>query len=216
MVKRLSALCAALALVAARPAAGQDLVLGMKSGLNRSKQIVESDGKAESVSGFVVGGYVRVEFGEFFGFQPEFLLSKKGGLPHAEAIPLLDSSSPVTWSFNPDRRVMEILYTEVTGLAHLRLWRDGPIRPYGIGGPALAIEVDCVEPLPMAVLSCQNSLQVDPGLVAGGGLDIRVARWMLWTLEARHTWGLADINAVSPSITNRTWSFMTGVGLVLR
>lgn len=127
-----------------------------------------------------------------------------------------DASGPVFNSYGPGREAMEILYTEVAALAHLRLWRDGSIRPYGIGGPALAIEVDCQEPLPVGQLNCQNSLQVDPGLVAGGGLDFQVAPWMLWTLEARHTWGLADINAVSPKIQNRTWSLMTGVGIVFR
>ncbi len=200
--------------LAMQPAEGQHVVLGVKSGVNRSKQVIESDSKAQSVSGFVVGSYVRVEFGDFFGLQPEFLLSKKGGLPPGEI--LQQGSDPVVTSFAPGREAMEILYTEVAALAHLRLWRDGPIRPYGISGPALAIEVDCVEPLPVGRLNCQNSLQVDPGLVAGGGLDIEVAPWMLWTLEARHTWGLADINAVSPNIQNRTWSFMTGLGVVFR
>jgi hypothetical protein len=216
MRRRLFVFVVMAGLVTVQPAEGQQVVLGFKSGVNRSKQVIESDSKAESISGFVLGGFVRVEFGEFFGLQPEFLVSKKGGLSAGPEILQLGSSGSVVTSFGADREAMEILYTEVAGLAHLRLWRDGPIRPYGIGGPALAIEVDCVEPLPVGQLNCQNSLQVDPGLVAGGGLDIEVAPWMLWTLEARHTWGLADINAVSPSIQNRTWSFMTGLGIVFR
>jgi hypothetical protein len=216
MLKRSAALCAALGLIATAPGAAQHLVWGVESGMNRSKQIVESNNKAESASGFVVGSYVRLQFGKYFGFQPEFLLSRKGGLPPTEPLPLLGASSTGAPTFGPGRERMEILYTEVTALAHLQLWWDGAVRPFGIGGPALAIEVNCVEPLPEAVLNCQNSLQVDPGLVAGGGLDIQVVPWMLWTLEARHTWGLADINAVSPSIHNRTWSFMTGLALVLR
>jgi hypothetical protein len=200
-------------------AAAQGMVVGGKSGFNRARQIVDGDTpqSAVAISGFVGGAFLRFNFGTQFAIQPELLISRKGGMYDPDIIFIVDD--PTAQGPRPGaplrERPMEVMYVEVPLLAYVRILTEGPVHPYLITGPSLAIEIDCHDQLSVAVLNCQNSLQVDPGLVAGGGLDLALAPWATLSFEARHTWGLADINAVHPTVHNRTWSFMSGLGFVL-
>ena len=217
MKRRLSVFVGLLAVaLLAQPAMGQGLILGAKSGFNRAKQVVENGDKPTPISGFVGGVYLRWQILEDFGIQPEILISRKGGRRDTDILVLQDQGSIFGSGDNVFDRPMEVMYIEVPLLAHLALLKNTAVVPYAVGGPALAIEIDCHDQLASAVLICQNSLQVDPGLIAGGGLDVHFKKWLVFTVEARHTWGLADINAVAPSVQNRTWSFTTGLGIKLR
>ena len=217
MKRRLSVFVGLLAVaVLSQPAMGQGLILGGKSGFNRAKQIVEGGDKPTAISGFVGGAYLRWQLLEDFGIQPEILISRKGGRRDIDILFIEDQGFLLGPGDNVIERPMEVMYIEVPLLAHLALIKNTPVVPYAIGGPALAIEIDCHDQIAASILICQNSLQVDPGMIAGGGVDVHFNRWAVFTVEARHTWGLADINAVSPSVHNRTWSFTSGIGIKLR
>ncbi len=196
--------------------AAQGKVLGGKTGFNRARQVVEgAEDSAVPISGLVAGVFLRFNFGKYFGIQPEVLISRKGGTRDADILVLNDPEILPGGGAPGSARPMEVMYVEVPLLAYLRVLERGPVKQYFVAGPALAIEIDCHDQINDAVLNCQNSLQVDPGIVAGGGLDIEFARWATLSFEARHTWGLADINSVSPTVHNRTWSFMSAIGVSL-
>lgn len=197
--------------------AAQGKVLGGKTGFNRARQVVEGDEDSSvPISGLVAGAFLRFNFGKYFGIQPEVLISRKGGRRESDILVIEEPGFQVGAGSPVFDRPMEVMYVEVPLLAYMRIFERGPVHQYLVAGPALAIEIDCHDQINDAVLSCQNSLQVDPGIVAGGGLDIVFARWATLSFEARHTWGLADINAVSPTVHNRTWSFMSAIGVSLR
>lgn len=219
MMRRLvkSGLVGALLMLAAGPAAAQEVLVGVKGGLNISDISIEDvEDATESTSGLIAGGFIRFGLGEVLALQPELLYTQKG----AEAE---DTAEGITANLNLD-------YLEVPVLLLARIpVEQSPVRPVVFAGPAVAFELTCElegqSNGTSATADCDDAAfedelatkSVDVGAVFGAGVDFDLSDQAVFTLEGRYTLGLTNIQdtEVEEEVKNRVLSFLAGIGFRL-
>jgi hypothetical protein len=151
------------------------------------------------------GGHVRFRLGAI-GLQPELYVVTKGGAGSTEL----------------EEEQMRIEYIEVPVLLVVP-FQVGRFEPFAYGGPSVSLESRCRWQIRDRETRLRTNLGCDPpraevfdrstfdfGLIGGGGVSYPVGAGRVM-LEARHNWGLRNINQDSPpDIKNRTFSLMIG------
>jgi hypothetical protein len=154
------------------------------------------------------GGHIRFRFGRI-ALQPELLVLTKG----ANASAALEQEQ------------LRLEYIEVPALVVVPV-SIGALEPFVYGGPTLMLEsrcryvirreglrssVGCDPPRPDANIFARN--QFDYGLTAGGGASYPLGAGRVM-LEARHTWGMRNIQrGAGPEVRNRTVAVLLGYAM---
>lgn len=211
-MKRNGLLFAALFLgaVSIAPAglAAQDVMLGLKGGINIADvdaedldEAVETDTK----TGLVGGLFAQFGLGEVFAIRPEALYSQKGFSGE-------DAGVEVD---------LKLDYIEVPLLFSARL-SQGSVRPVVFAGPVIAFEASCKveDSLSEESTDCEDLDPEDPfetestdfGAALGAGVELDAGGFVV-LFDGRYTLGLRDVEASEGTeAKNRAWSIMAGIG----
>jgi hypothetical protein len=199
-------------------AAGITLVAGTSGGVEAQQDLTIKGGVAVSrltgseywdqrTVATTFGGHVRFHFGPI-ALQPELHVTTKGATAS---------------SADEDER-LRLEYIEVPALLVLPV-RVGEMEAFAYGGPSIILESRCRYIIRRDGL--RTNFPCDPpappvfrrpafdfGAVAGGGIAHRLFNGRA-SLEARHTWGLRNINSTDSgaSVKNRTISVMLGYSM---
>lgn len=208
-IRRAFGILALGALLVPAGVAAQDLMIGVKGGINSSNlSLDDSEGLETSAKTGVVAG-VFAEFGisDLFAIRPEGLYSSKGFEASEDATEL----------------ELEVNYIEFPLLLVARLGSSS-IRPVLFAGPVLSFESKCSasgsEGGVEVEVSCDEfpgdpieTNSTDFGVAFGAGVEADVGNVVLLA-DGRYTLGSSDIDPeASSSAKNRAWSFMAGVGI---
>lgn len=206
-MKRNGMLSAALFLgaVSIAPAglAAQDVMLGVKGGINIADVDVEDDEAFESDTrtGLVGGLFAQLGLGDMFAIRPEGLYSQKG--------------------FSQEEAGQELTlkadYIEVPVLFAAR-FSQGSVRPVLFAGPVIGFEASCKieDATTEESIDCEDAEveteSTDFGATFGAGVELDAGGFVV-LFDGRYTLGLSDIDAMDASeAKNRVWSFMAGIG----
>lgn len=203
---------ASLAIVFGAPfAAAAQQEATLKGGVAISS-LTGSDFWDDNLVTSVFGGGVRFRLG-FLTLQPELFVVTKGAEASATSIPQIDEEQ------------LRLEYIEVPVLVVLPA-RFGDIEVNAFGGPTLMLESRC-----RYIVRDQQGLRTnfpceglgepvfrrntfDFGATAGAGISHRIGAGRLG-IEARHTWGIRDVNsdAAFGDIRNRTMMLLLGYSI---
>lgn len=205
MKKSVAILTIALAGVLwAGTANAQGLSLGVKGGLNVSK--FGGDDAAEGTidpsnrTGFAVGGFANIGFGQVFAVQPEFLYSQRGAKYEGGGTALGE---------------VKVSYIEIPLLAVISPALAGApgVRPFFMAGPVASIKVGCS----IDSVDCEDDTieDTDLGLAFGAGAGIAAGRGT-FLIDGRYGLGLASISTDDAvDIKNQGFSIMLGYSFPL-
>jgi hypothetical protein len=177
--------------------------------------------KLSSMTAFLVGGFVNIQFNEKFSLQPELLYIRKGGQQDLEVNTTLlgfvpaDLSGTIKWKLD---------YVEIPVLLKVMIPTEGSIKPSFYAGPALSFAVSSNLGLEIMGVSEDFDISsfvssIDFGLVFGGGLDIDLSPSNFIVIDARYELGLSDwtdeplLDLVT--VKNGGIQFMAGIGFRL-
>ena len=205
-------------LLQAADARAQSLRFGVKGGI-ASTTLVGEDVKdlgAKSLTGGIAGGFLTVQFGQFFALQPEVLWTRKGA-----QLTIEDEEVPGS-AMEGDFRVD---YIEIPLLAQAIFALPGDrVLPRIFAGPAVSFKNRCeaqVDDGGVEVkMDCDevdaDVTKTDWGAVMGLGTEIDLGALAL-VLDARASFGLNTIDdtANPDEIKNRSLSAMVGVSIPL-
>lgn len=207
-------LAVALVALPPRPSAAQDLVVGVKGGLNIADIHAEDAGEeteTDTRTGLLGGLFAEIRLGEVFALRPEGLFTRKGTSSEEEGVTV----------------EADLDYLEVPVLLAARIPTGTRVRPRAFAGPAIAFETKCelegVQGGTAVAFDCEEFEAEDPfdtedtdlGVVLGAGLEVEGDR-LTFLLDGRYTHGLTDlIDEERVTIENRVWSVSAAVGLKL-
>lgn len=186
--------------------AAQDVMLGVKGGVNIADVDIDDpsdEGETDTRTGFVGGLFAQFGLGDLFAIRPEGLYSQKG---------FSQEEAGVDATLKAD-------YIEVPLLLAARL-SQGSVRPVLFAGPVIGFEASCeVEGVVDGVevsADCEDqgieTESTDFGAAFGAGLELDAGGFVV-LLDGRYTLGLSDLDASETSeAKNRAWSVMAGVG----
>ena len=192
---------AAFTLLLGTPAMAQSVQGGIKGGVSFStlsglteviSEVAEID--VDQRTNWLVGGFVKVNFGRFVAVQPEVLYVRKGA--KAAATGLLTESV----KFNLD-------YIDIPVLLRVQTGKSSGF--YVVGGPSFGINVAAeTDSSESGTEDISNEINNDTGLVLGAGFDLAHI-----LIEGRYTQSLTSIarDEGDPSIKHRAVSFLFGV-----
>lgn len=187
-----------LLVVAAAPASGQGITVGLKGGVNGSS-LTDLD-QTESRAGYVAGAYAQFGLSRAIFIQPELLYVSRRvrGTPDGETTQL---------------------QADFADLAALLGFRpiSGSFSPFVYGGPILSFETRCrIEAdSGLSATDCPDfdfdTNATQTFLAFGGGVDVALGALIL-TGDLRYQLGLSEA-AKDDNAKWRSWSFVVGVGL---
>lgn len=183
--------------------AAQDVMLGVKGGINIADVDVEDDETFESDTrtGLVGGLFAQLGLGDVFAIRPEGLYSQKG-------FSQTDGGEELT---------LKADYIEVPVLFAAR-FSQSSFRPVLFAGPVIGFEASCKiessttdESVDCADAEVETE-STDVGATFGAGVELD-AGGVVVLFDGRYTLGLSDIDATEgDEAKNRAWSFMAGIG----
>lgn len=183
--------------------AAQDVMLGVKGGINIADVDVEGDEEFESDTrtGIVGGVFAQLGLGDVFAIRPEGLYSQKG----------------FSQTEGTEELTLKADYIEVPVLLAARL-TQGSVRPVLFAGPVIGFEASCkiessaVEESVDCADAEVETESTDFGATFGAGVELD-AGGVVVLFDGRYTLGLSDVDATdSDEAKNRAWSFMAGIG----
>jgi hypothetical protein len=198
-------LAAAVALGVAEASAQAPLVpryrFGVSAGANIA-DMTETTG-ADTRTGAIIGGVLRVRLNAQFAFQPELYYSQKG----------------VTGEFDDEGTTIDVElkndYLEMPLLARWSPLTTGNIRPFALGGPSLAVSLSCeaegASDGVSASVDCDEFADLntfDLGALVGGGFEFPVGTRAM-SVGARYTFGFNEVFDGTDS-KNRALTFLVG------
>lgn len=207
-LRRLLSVAALGALLVPAGLAAQDVMVGVKGGLNLTDVSIDvADITTDSKTGLVGGLFAEFGLGDMFAVRPEGLYSQKGFKTTDSGIDLK----------------LKLDYIEVPVLLVARIG-ESQIRPVVFAGPVIGFKTTCkvsgsAEGVTVdADCADQAGGEIDVsstdfGAAFGGGVEIDAGTFTL-LFDGRYTLGLKDIDSSSDagSAKNRAWSFMAGAG----
>jgi opacity protein-like surface antigen len=203
MKRLLAGFCIFVALaVLAVPADAQKVSVGLKAGPNFVTLAGDGVSDVESFARMIGGGFMVVQLGNNFAFQPELLYAQKGG-KEVDADEIMK---------------LKLDYIEVPLLLRAFPTMTGRFLPHLLAGPTVAYNSNCDAEITEAgvatTVDCDDLLPLkdwDLGVALGGGVDMAVGKAFL-VLDLRYTLGLTSIDDDSnPSdIKHRAFSIMAG------
>lgn len=209
MKKCIAIISVVISLIALDVEAGSNY-LGFRGGVNVAKLSTETNSDLESVTGAIGGISGVFELTPWLSFQPELLYGLRGSKGKIE----LDSrgvSSAVG--------EVTLKYLELPILLRVHLPIKWPVKPYLVGGAALAANLSAYATGTAGSYEPVNDEKID-GLVKDGDLELIVGGGIQYGLpffrveaSVRHTKGLLDVEErVSDLIVkNNVWSVMVSV-----
>ncbi len=148
---------------------------------------------AELVPGFFIGTYVKYRPRRFFSMSSGFNYISKGAN--------LDNNPGETGFGQPTGQLRSI-YFEIPVLVQLNFSPYTPNRPNLFIGPSFAWAVSVRDDFtidyygggvpPMVDVAAQY-YKFDPGLIIGGGIDIDISDWKMFTAGVRYTHSFRNI-----------------------
>lgn len=202
------ALCAVIALLTARAETAHSQTIGFKVGPTFSTiaSKPEMNGDESRLKSFGGGGFVRFAAGPL-NLQAEVLALTKG-------TKISDPDS----EFNSVE--FKLGYIEIPVTALLSLGSG----PYLFAGPSVAFETSCKFAFEFEGDTIKedcdgeeedpNRSKVDVGVVAGAGLQLPIGPGNI-LLEARHTWGLTNLNSGTGEDTAKNRSIAVFAGFAI-
>ncbi len=194
-----SVVAAAFTLLLGTPAMAQSVQGGIKGGvsfstLNGLTEVID-DGAGIDVdqrTNWLVGGFVKVNFGRFVAVQPEVLYVRKG----AKAV--LTGLVTESVKFNLD-------YIDIPVLLRLQTGQDTGF--YVLAGPSFGINVAAESESGSGTEDISEDINNDTGLVVGAGFDLAHI-----LIEGRYTQSLTNVSRESgPKVKHRAVSILFGV-----
>ncbi len=174
-----------------------EIGFGVKGGLNISDLYGEDVSSVAYRLGFCGGGFVALDFGQVFAFQPEVLYSMKGG--EVANVGGVDVT-------------MVLHYIEVPLIAKLVLPLEGGVLPNVFVGPTFGIALSGLTRAEgfwgVQETSIDDLNPVDVGMAFGVGFDVDIGSGAL-VLDVRYTLGLGSA-IVDQDTRNRVISIMLG------
>ena len=203
MKRLLGAICTMVTLaMLAGPVDAQQVSVGLKAGPNFVTLGGSDVGDVESFARLIGGGFMVVQFGPNFAFQPEVLYAQKG-----------------TKEVDADEVMkLKLDYIEVPLLLRAHPALTGRFLPHVLAGPTIAYNSNCDAERTVAgietVIDCDDLLSIkdmDLGVAFGGGVDMAVGKAFL-LLDLRYTLGLSKVDDDSNpgDVKNRAFSIMAG------
>ena len=194
------------ALAAQSGGASAPLSLGVYAGGAYSALHGDSVPGPQHIYGFIGGAFIDWSFAHYLAFQPEVDYAQKG----SDAFDV----GPGGGTFKMHIRMN---YLQIPAL--LRLNGDamvGGLRPYLIGGPAIAFDAGCAIVVTSLAgnYTCSNlpsRESVDYSLIGGGGVDVPLMG-RRFTLSARYDLGLRNVYKNNDA-KNRAASVLLGIPL---
>jgi hypothetical protein len=182
------------------PARGPRPAVGAEVGYSRSDLGGPDAQRVESRQGALTGVFMLWPLAGPVGIRPEVLFALKGGRAQAA----VEGGGSVEVD-------IELAYIEMPLLLKVGVPR-GRFRPMLFGGPAPSIQIGCdlqvIDPNTPVRATCNETglppfRQIDIGVVAGGGFEVRWHQSAL-ALEARYTTGLRSVLDVA-DVRNRSF-----------
>ncbi len=198
-----TALAGLLLCLAAVPATGQGVALGLRGGLNSATAKISTDGLDKTPrTTYHAGGIFGIGITRTFGLQLEGVYSRKGFATEADAAGAL-----------------ELAYIQIPLLAVgiVPTSPSSPITPHVFAGPSFGFEVACkVSDGSGGSVRCSDggatTNTFEFGLLFGVGLSIGKGS-MAFLIDVAYDWGLTDIaDGAGSSVKNRT--FMASAGFI--
>ena len=191
---------AAFTLLLGTPAMAQSVQGGIKGGVSFStlsglteviSDVAEID--VDQRTNWLVGGFVKVNFGRFVAVQPEVLYVRKGA--KAAATGLLTESV----KFNLD-------YIDIPVLLRLQTGQDTGF--YVLAGPSFGINVAAETDSGSETEDISDEIENDTGLVVGAGFDLAHI-----LIEGRYTQSLTNVSKdeIGPTVKHRAVSILFGI-----
>jgi len=191
---------AAFTLLLGTPAMAQSVQGGIKGGVSFStlsglteviSEVAEID--VDQRTNWLVGGFVKVNFGRFVAVQPEVLYVRKGA--KAAATGLLTESV----KFNLD-------YIDIPILLRLQTGQDTGF--YVLAGPSFGINVAAESESGSETDDISDEINNDTGLVVGAGFALAHI-----LTEGRYTQSLTNVSKdeIGPTVKHRAVSILFGI-----
>ena len=191
---------AAFTLLLGTPAMAQSVQGGIKGGVSFStlsglteviSEVAEID--IDQRTNWLVGGFVKVNFGRFVAVQPEVLYVRKGA--KAALTGLVTESV----KFNLD-------YIDIPVLLRLQTGQDTGF--YVLAGPSFGINVAAETESDSETEDISDEIENDTGLVVGAGFDLAHI-----LIEGRYTQSLTNVSKDSsgPTVKHRAVSILFGI-----
>lgn len=201
-----AALLAALLAPGARASAAE-VAGGLKTGMNVSDLVgADAGGDKSAKAGFAFGGYFVLPLRTpVFRIQAECLYTEKGAVYKGDVLGEHFESR------------LKLAYLEIPVLARFDIESKSGAKPAFLIGPAFGIKISARAESHSIGWSSSGSVDnvraIDPGVVAGGTVDIPAGRGAI-TLDARYTRGLGTVfestGGHTASIFNSVISIMLG------
>ena len=199
-VIRIGVVAAAFTLLLGTPAMAQSVQGGIKGGVSFStlsglteviSEVAEID--VDQRTNWLVGGFVKVNFGRFVAVQPEVLYVRKGA--KAAATGLLTESV----KFNLD-------YIDIPVLLRLQTGQDTGF--YVLAGPSFGINIAAETESDSETEDISDEIENDTGLVVGAGFDLAHI-----LIEGRYTQSLTNVSKdeIGPTVKHRAVSILFGI-----
>ncbi len=176
--------------------------IGPRVGANISNQMGDLPAGADVkwLAGWSAGGFIMYSDINHFGISGDVLYSQKG--VRLENIPPASGTARASYT-------TRLNYLEVPILARYFLTLSGNFRPNFFIGPSVAFKLNAKR----KDRSVGNTEQpdeditdlyrpVDLGLTGGIALNFEIAKGKRVLLDARYTYGLADVTVVAGSVRN--------------
>jgi len=191
---------AAFTLLLGTPAMAQSVQGGIKGGVSFStlSGLTELIGDVAEIdvdqrTNWLVGGFVKVNFGRFVAVQPEVLYVRKGA--KAALTGLVTESV----KFNLD-------YIDIPILLRLQTGQDTGF--YVLAGPSFGINVAAESESGSETDDISDEINNDTGLVVGAGFDLAHI-----LIEGRYTQSLTNVSKdeIGPTVKHRAVSILFGI-----
>ncbi len=183
--------------------------IGPRVGANISNQMGDFVGNVDVkwLPGWSVGGFIMYSDIRHFGISADVLYSQKGA--EFEGV-----SNGSNFSFK-----QRINYLEIPVLARYFLTLTGTFRPNFFIGPSVAFKLNAKQKDFISNNRAGEDFDIgdqfrpaDLGLTGGVALNFEVAKGKRVLLDARYTYGLADVTIAQGSIRNSAITFNLSYG----
>lgn len=189
---------AAFTLLLGTPAMAQSVQGGIKGGVSFStldglREIVSdvTDIDVDQRTNWLIGGFIKVNFGRFVAVQPEVLYVRKG----AKATDIFDQSVK-----------LKLDYVDIPVLFRLQTGQDTGF--YVLVGPSFGINVAAESESGSGTEDIADEIANDTGLVVGAGFDLAHV-----LIEGRYTQSLTNVSTdeIGPTVKHRAVSVLFGI-----
>lgn len=183
----LTALIAAMGISASAQPVGPSMAFGIKGGGNLANFYGDAVGNVEAKLRGIGGAYIKFQFNEVLGFQPEVLYAQKGA-KQTELVNIGGTLGTIEGEWHYD-------YIEVPLLITFTVPTQGNMAPHFFAGPTISILASAKGVSGGQELDLKDfTKSTDFSLTIGGGLT--VGGTTKFVLDLRYVMGLSEFDDV--------------------